>query len=306
MSTELSPSPFLLSAGRWADETAGRLRWVLAMCADDRSENRQAQCEAEIRRRLENVPPSLRTRYLDELTTQFPTWDSGSSGSAPMSPRDPETGDEFIELLERVAPRWTEDEREKILEKFAELGRVGTRVRVPVVHGVPGGLALETVISERAARLSGLQTEFMATVDHLVWAVWGQIASRSGVKRPDGAELRVLFPRYLRGDGSFTDAQISQRIERTRQLLVALLGSLSQVSRGFVSQHLNALLPAAIEEVVRLERSGFTSFSSRCWAKYVLLTQQMTSASIQTAMEEVIASYVEEVILALPRSGRRT
>lgn len=294
----------------WADQVASKLRLIMSTCADETAENRQAYAEEHIRQRLEEVPPAKRTLYLDELATKFPIGQSAPAGlatsPAPAAGAAPvEDVDEFLRVMDRAAARWNDADKEKVRARLATLGvvdrSVGGGLEQHVVE-LKQRLSLapaEEVSAAKLAKLCIQQAEFYAKLDQLAWNTWKILAPKSALKRDTAlGDSRNLIRRYLRGDAEPNDLQVAQQVERTRQLIAVLLGSISQVSRGFVKRYQTRYSPEAIRDMVKMEGGGslLTSVEARCWRKYSELAAEINESALQTEMQEVVVKYVEELM----------
>lgn len=310
-----SASTFLLSEIVWAEQVAAHLRLIMSTCADESAESRAGHIEDHIRQRLEEVPPAKRTLYLDELATRFPVGQSIvtsrvtadlSAAAAPAATRPAvESVDEFVRLLDRAAPHWTDADKERVRNRLKELGMVDRSVGGGLEQHVvelKQKMALapnEEVSAPKLAKLCIHQAEFYAKLDQLVWNTWKILAPKSALKRDTAlGDSRNLVRRYLRGDAEPTDLQLAQQIERTRQLLAVMLGSISQISRGFVNRYQKRFSPEAVKDLVKLEggSSLLTSAEARCWRKYAELAAEINESAIQADMQEVVVKYVEELV----------
>ena len=164
----------------------------------------------------------------------------------------------------------------------------------------------KTVDSDRLTRLCAQQEEFLVKLDQLVWNTWKILAPKSALKRDASlGDLRTLVRHYLRGDAEPSDQQMVQQIERTRQLIAVLMGSMSQISRGFAKRYQTRYAPDAVKDLVKLEGGGrlLTSADTRYWRKYSELAAEITEAGIQSDMQDVIVRYVEELMRGAPRGN---
>ena len=146
--------------------------------------------------------------------------------------------------------------------------------------------------------------EFLSKLDQLAWNTWRTLAPRSSIKRDTAlGDLRLQTRRYLKGESQPSDLQIAQQIERTRQLIAMLLGSISQISRGYAKRHQTRYSPEAIQDLVKMVGSGSWGFEGKCWRKYSELAGEINEATIQNEMQEVVVKYVEDLMRGTARSG---
>lgn len=304
-----SPKNFLPSEIVWADQVASKLRLIMSTCADETADNRQAYIEEHIRQRLEEVPPAKRTLYLDELATKFPigqtAFTAAAIPAAAAGPVPTDNVDEFLRVMDRAAARWSDADKEKVRARLATLGVVDRSVGGGLEqHAVElkQRLALapnEEVAAAKLAKLCIQQAEFYAKLDQLAWNTWKILAPKSALRRDTAlGDSRSLVRRYLRGDAEPSDLLLAQQIERTRQLIAVLLGSISQISRGFVKRYQTRYSPEAVRDLVKIEGGGslLTSVEARCWRKYSDLAAEINENALQTEMQEVVVKYVEELM----------
>jgi hypothetical protein len=300
---------FQADENRWAEQVAGRLRLIQATYADEPGETRQAYLTEELRSQLGEVSMGKRQTYLDALNERFPSWQRAAEG-APAAPREPESVDELLQAMVRIAPRMTAEERQKCRDTMVELGLV----EAPDAGSAEGYTALrkhlilapgEAIVATRLEKLIIQQMEFLVKLDQLVWTTWKTLAPKSTVKRDTAlGDMRNLVRRYLKGDNEVPDLLVAQQIERTRQLVAIMMGSISQVGRAFTKRYLTRYSPDAVRDLVKMEGGGsvLTGTETKCWRKYAALTEEITEASIQADMQEIIVKYTEDVIRGTPKT----
>lgn len=327
MSAAPNPSSFHLRPQdvAWADEVSARLRLILATAADEKRADRAVHLESEVRRSLESVAPAERGRYLERLAERFPTdSDRGSleGASVPVRPASspaaaaapaPATPESALDLLLDAWPHCTPDEQAAMRSRLAAAGILDVR---PKAAANAGGGEFETLRQRIVlaagdgldhARLEALivqLVEFFVKLDQLVWNTWRALAPRSGLKRDSTlGDLRLQLRRHLKGDAEPSEAQITQQIERARQLMAVLLGSMSQVGRGFVNRYHMRFSPDAVRDLVKAEGGGslLTGIDTRCWRKYADLAAEINESTIQNDMQEVIVKYVEDLMRGTSR-----
>lgn len=308
MNTPAPDNSFLADEPRWAAQAAGRLRLIQTTCADETPEGRQNYLETEMRRLLDEVPPGKRKSYLAALADRFPTWQKVSAAPAGVTAaaRLPETVDELVEAV--IAAKLSPAERQKLRDRLAESGIIE-----PAAASADGFASVrkhvmlapaDPLVPARLEKLVVQQLEFFVKLDQLAWNVWKTLGPKSNLKRdPALSDTRAFLRRYLKGDAEVADGQVAQQIERTRQLTAILLGSLSQVGRGYAKRHQKQFAPEAIRELVRME-GGFTltGVEKKCWLKYAELAAEISEHSIQDEMQEVVAKYVEDLMRGAPKN----
>ena len=127
----------------------------------------------------------------------------------------------------------TAEERQRLREKLVECGVV----EAAAAQSVDGFAAFrkqamlapaDTIAPARLEKLLIQELEFLAKLDQLAWTTWKMLAPKSALKRDTSlGDFRAVLRRYLKGDAEVNDLQLAQAIERTRQLVAILLGSIS-------------------------------------------------------------------------------
>lgn len=305
MSAGTSTIPSDTQAGLWAEALARRLSYLQASLAEEMVEVREARLGEEISRALQPVSGNKRRAYLDALAERFPTWQMAtvsfdSAGTAPT----PQTPDELVTALCAVAPQLTPERRAAIAERLAKAGVVKETGRVidgEALTEIQSRLKLnatDKIDPQRLGRLFALLADMAGVLDQLTWNVWRTIAPKSALRRDHMVpELRVLMRRSLVGESEVSSTQVYQQIEKTRQLLSALLASLDAVGRGFAHSYQTLYSPDAIREVVRGEgKPGlFDNPEARAWMRYTERTAQLTPGSIEADVREHLVRLTEEL-----------
>jgi hypothetical protein len=147
--------------------------------------------------------------------------------------------------------------------------------------------------------------EFSVTLDQLSWSVWKQVAPKSIVRREAGPEsdFRKIAGPYLAGDDEVSTAQISQVVDKTRQLIAGLLAAIGSTGEIFARQFLGRIAPGAIKEKADAESGFFVGPEQKCWRKYLEVFNEINDVSVEKEIGEVLASRTEELILGKGRQG---
>ena len=305
----------LSSEEHWADEVAARLRLLQAAGADEPVEQREAHIEEQVKRSLQSVPAAQRARYLERLTARFPigqvTIISAPSGQGGAD-RKPQTPEELALVVGEAWGRFTPEQKKQFRERLAALGLAELATAAPTAAATPApaadagdfseakrvfGLApAENIVPLRLGRLAAIENDFFAKLDTLAWGTWKQVAPQSPLKKDATGDLRSQLRRYLKGDAEPSDQQMAQQVDRTRQLVSSLVGSLAVTSRGFVKRYQTRYSPDAVKDIVRME-GGIGPFGgdAKCWKKYSELAGEITELSIHAEMMEAVARFVEEM-----------
>ncbi|HSH93605.1 MAG TPA: hypothetical protein VK968_05635, partial [Roseimicrobium sp.] len=254
----------------WASGVGGQLRLIQASFAEDPVTTRQQYLSEEIARALKTVPPTKRRGYLQALAERFPAWDDApaakSAAAVELAP------EELVARLVEAAPYLTITQRRTFATQLEAAGLIVAKPELPTTGSqapsstpVPEelqkklGLDANQVLSQmRVLRLISILTEFSVTLDQLSWNVWKQIAPKSIVRRDAGPEndFRKIAGPYLTGDSEVSTAQISQVVDKTRQLIAGVLAAIGSTGETFARQFLGRIAPQAIKEKADAE-SGF-------------------------------------------------
>ena len=296
----------------WAGRLAGRLRVLQADAAADAPDLRLDFFREEIERALHDIAPAQRGSHLDALAEQFPDFapPRGGESEVALLSLPPEV---LVADLVDAAPTLPAETR---AAWGARLAAAGFGQAAPVAGGdaagAPFDLPAETrarlglgttqeTDPDRAARLCGLLIELTIALDQLAWSVWKQVAPQSIVRRdagPDG-DFRRLAGRYLAGDPEVVAAQVSQTLDRTRQLIAGLLAAIGPAGGTFARDYLARFSPDAIAEAASAAGGGgfLSSAEQRNWRKYTETFGQVSGAAIERELLRAIAQYAETAIL---------
>ncbi len=305
----------------WASGLGGQLRLIQASFAEDDAATRQQYLSEEIARALKSVPPARRRPYLQALAERFPAW-----GGAPTTPAAGPAAielspEELVARLVEVAPFLTIAQRRAFAEQLEAGGLVASRtaaeaaapsaaagasVAVPEELQKKLGIEPDQVLSQtRVLRLIAILSDFSVTLDQLSWNVWKQIAPKSIVRRDAGPEsdFRKIAGPYLTGNDEVSTAQISQVVDKTRQLIAGLLAAVGSTGESFARQFLSRVAPSAIKEKADAESGFFIGPEQKCWRKYLETFNDISGVSIEKEIAEILAKNTEELILGKGRQG---
>ena len=304
----------------WASGLGGQLRLIQASFAEDDAATRQQYLSEEIARALKTVPPTKRRSYLQALAERFPAWEGAPAAKdAPAMDLAPE---ELVARLVEAAPYLSIAQRKALSEQLEAAGLVASR---PTVGAAPAPAAAAAPVEQvpeelqkklglepgqalsqlRVLRLIAVLTEFSVTLDQLSWNVWKQIAPKSIVRRDAGPEsdFRRIAGPYLAGDDEVSTAQISQVVDKTRQLIAGLLAAVGATGEAFARQFLSRVAPSAIKEKADAESGFFIGPEQKCWRKYLETFNEISGVSIEKEIAGILATNTEELILGKGRQG---
>lgn len=305
----------------WASGLSGQLRLIQASFAEDDAATRQQYLSEEIARAIKAVAPTKRRAYLQALAERFPAWEGAPAPKgAPGLDLSPE---ELVARLVEAAPYLSIVQRRALAEQLEAAGLVASHpVAAPAATATPAASAIaETVPEElqkklgiaagqtlsqlRVLRLIAVLVEFSVTLDQLAWNVWKQIAPKSIVRRDAGPEsdFRKIAGPYLTGDDEVSTAQISQVVDKTRQLIAGLLAAVGSTGESFARQFLSRVAPAAIKEKADAESGFFIGPEQKCWRKYLETFNEISGVSIEKEISAILATNTEELILGKGRQG---
>jgi hypothetical protein len=294
----------------WAEEVAGRLRMLQTSFADDAPKAREEYLTEEIERSLKAVAGSRRREFLDALARCFPGPERiGISRPdaipAPIAATS-KTPEELAEDLIDRLPELTKESRAWLVERFRSMGLVEAPDRgLDLPPGLRGklGLSLEQSLDEeRLTKLLAVLLEMVATLDNLVWSLWKTIAPKSAVQREAGDGLRRTVGRYVAGDREVATLQISQMLDKTRQLFASLLSAIGPTGETYARNHLETFAPEKIRATV--ETGGFlTNVEQKCWRRYLVLASELSGPLIEKQIIDTIVNYTEEILSGRRRGG---
>jgi hypothetical protein len=301
----------------WANGLGGQLRLIQASFADDDAATRQQYLSDEIARAIKTVPPTKRRAYLQALAERFPAWEGAPvAKDAPAVDLPPE---ELVARLVEAAPYLSIVQRRALAEQLEAAGLVAshptpTASTAPVAAQEPVpeelqktlGIAPGQPLSQlRVLRLIAVLSDFSVTLDQLSWNVWKQVAPKSIVRRDAGPEsdFRKIAGPYLTGDDEVSTAQISQVVDKTRQLIAGLLAAIGSTGESFARQFLSRVAPSAIKEKADAESGFFIGPEQKCWRKYLETFNEISGVSIEKEIAGILATNTEELILGKGRQG---
>lgn len=304
----------------WASGLGAQLKLIQASFAEDDPMTRQQYISEEIARALKTVSPTKRRSYLQALAERFPAWEGAPAPKQQVAVElSPE---ELVARLVEAAPYLTIVQRRALAEQLEGAGLVAARPAPAATSGTPAtvapteavpeelqkklGLAADQPLSQvRVLRLIAVLIEFSVTLDQLSWNVWKQVAPHSIVRRDAGPEsdFRRIAGPYLTGDAEVSTAQISQVVDKTRQLIAGLLAGFGSTGEAFARQFLSRITPSTIKEKADAESGFFVGPEQKCWRKYMEIFNDISGLSVEKEIAEVLATQAEELILGKGRQG---
>jgi hypothetical protein len=295
--------------GQKVAETANRVRLVQISMADEKEDVRKKDISYEIEQALLEVIPAQRKAFLQQLMDRFPVMGGGGE-AAPQAAAGPVEGVDPANLkdpyflagkLVEVAASLSESEKRDLAEELEAAGLTGRgaaawpgdaerelRQQLKMKDG-------ETVSPDRALALLGSLAELAASVDQVAGTTWHELARKAGAA--PRSQLKDRLGHFLAGQTDVSPDQVKKDVEKARQLTAALLAAVGRVAGQFAKTHVKRLSPSAIQDWVKMERGGFLqSEEVRCWKKYVEVAGDLTEASVEREIMDLMANSAEELM----------
>jgi hypothetical protein len=291
-------------ARSWAEQVASRLWMLQTSFADDPPNTRRDYLIEEIERSIKDVGESRHSEYLAALMERFPGPERiDASYFVPPEAETVQRGPQEVadELMARL-PEFSNEAKAALSRKLQALGLfVAPRTGIELPLELLGKLGMtpqEALDEERLIKLFTALLEIVVTLDHLIWNVWKNVAPRSTVRREEGSDNpRRTIGRYLAGDREVNNRQITQMLEKTRQLTGGLLSAIGPAGEIFARKHLERFAPEKIRAGVELKGQGFIpNVEVKCWRRYVELAADLSGHAVETQIVEGIVAYTEELI----------
>jgi hypothetical protein len=300
-------------ASAWAQQVATRLWFLQSSFADDPLDQRRQYLIEEIESSLQGVVQTKRRQYLNALAHRFPGPErvDAASATAAATPTEPveKTVEELIEELLSRAIELTKEAKSELAARMESIGLTVGRDRglslPPELRGKLGLTPDQPLDEERLCKLLAALLEMVAALDQLTWNLWKTIAPHSLVRRESGEASRRVFGRYLAGDREVATLQITQMLERTRQLLGGLLSAIGPAGETYARNHLETFAPEKIRATADAGSPGFLSnVEQKCWRRYVALANELNGPAVEKQIVDAIVGYTEQIVLGNKRGGR--
>jgi hypothetical protein len=299
-------------ARSWAEKVAARLWMLQTSFADDPPSARHEYLVEEIERSIKDVVESRRSESLAALMERFPGPERiDAPYFRPPEVENVEKGPQEIadELIARL-PEFSNEAKAVLAQKLQALGLFASAsrgVELPLeLLGKLGITPKDTLDEERMVKLFTALLEMVVTLDHLIWNVWKNVAPKSSVRRDPGSDNpRRTIGRYLSGDREVATLQISQMLDKTRQLTAGLLSAIGPAGEIFARKHLEKFAPEKIRAGVEAKSPGFISnVELKCWRRYVELAADLSGHAVEMQIVDGIVAYTEELISRSEIRGR--
>ena len=299
-------------ARSWAEDVAARLWMLQTSMADDPQSARHEYLVEEIARSIKDVAESRRSEYLAALMERFPGPEriDAPNFKPPAVEKVERSAQEVAdELVTRLAELSSES-KAVLAQKLQALGLFVSSNRgielPPELLGKLGMTPKDALDEERLIKLFTSLLELVVTLDHLIWNVWKNIAPKSSVRRDQASDNpRRTLGRYLSGDREVATLQITQMLDKTRQITAGLLSAIGPAGEIFARKHLEKFAPEKIRASVESKSPGFiASVEQKCWRRYVELAAELSGQGVETQIVDGIVAYTEELISKSEIRGR--
>lgn len=303
----------------WAMRVGARLQMLQASFADDDASARTGYVEEEIEHALRDVPAGRRAAYLEALAERFPSWEvrpSAAAAAQASAPAEalPSSPEELVNKLASMAGELSEDARWSLSYRLQQAGfaiavpAAGSSDTDEIPPELQKRLSLEPGLAidrKRALRLTAVLIDLVVTMDQISWSLWKNLAPNSIVRRDPGpaGDLKKLAGPYLLGDNEVSTTQLTQVLDKTRQLIAGLLAAIGATGEAFARQFLGRYSPQAIQELAEADPGFFIGAEQKCWRKYIQVFNELSGVAIEKEITGTIAKYTENLILGASRSA---
>lgn len=297
----------------WAVGLGARLRMLQASFADDDAAARRDYIAEELEREIREIPASRRKAYLEALAERFPGWENATvpadelvPETAPIVDSSPES---LVRQLTALAGTLSDADRREMAERLQEAGfalTVTLSAAAQETDDIPAELQKKLSLDpnqaldrKRAMRLVAVLIDLVVTMDQVAWNVWKNLAPNSRVRRDPGpsGDLRKVAGPFLVGDPEVSTAQVTQLLDKTRQLIAGLLAAVGATGEAFARQYLTRFSPQSIKEAADAEPGFFIGPEQRCWRKYTQLFNDVSGVTIENEIANAIVKYTEDLIM---------
>jgi hypothetical protein len=134
------------------------------------------------------------------------------------------------------------------------------------------------------------------------------MAPKASVRRDQTSENpRRIVGRYLSGDREVAMFQITQMLDKTRQITAGLLSAIGPAGEMFARKHLSKFAPEKIRAGVESKAPGFIAgIEQKCWRRYVELAADLSGHAVEKQIADEIVAYTEELISRSEMRGRQS
>jgi hypothetical protein len=308
----LAPTQPVQEVRSWAQNVAERLWMLQTSFADDPPNARHGYLVEEIERSIKDVVESRRSEYLAALMERFPGPEriEALGLTAPPAEEAKRSAQEVADELLARLPELSRESKAVLAQKLQALGLFASPSRgieLPLeLLGKLGMTPKDPLDEERLTKLFTALLELVITLDHLIWTVWKNIAPKSSLRRDQaGDNLRRTVGRYLSGDREVATLQITQMLDKTRQITGGLLSAIGPAGEIFARKHLEKFAPEKIRAGLESKSPGFiANLEQKCWRRYIELAADLSGQAVETQIVDGIVAYTEELISRSEIRGR--
>lgn len=283
--------------------TANRLRLIHTDSSDEEQQVRAGYLCEEIDRALKRILPGARREFLEALAERFPAGDFGAA----QVPQQPESQDDqgviedpdyLVDLLLKVAPSLTVDNKNSIAERLREAGIGSSEPRVysdEALQRLKSAVKLGDAVSIDANQVIELAVsliEFVCGLERVVGGVWRKLSPQSKVRASEDVR-RSLHKLLSSGDEASPD-EFAHNLTVLHQLIAFIISAIGQVGSQIARRHFAQFSPSEISALVKMEGVGvWKSEKVKYWEKYCELADGLTEDSVDLGVRRIIADYVE-------------
>ena len=316
-----SKNAAVLTPNEWARKTARRLRGSHASFSDQPFEKKREYLKDELEYELSlqgAESGALREDYLTALGKLFPVFDEvrlTESNTASQKSQSP---------VDKVLEGWseaTEEERASILSRLglkspesAPVTGLPPEIRLPAgeaekadlertigqllkVFSAPEGSELSFT---RLCKLLGILAHQNERLHLFLWEFWTALCPNDlngEIESHFTGGLQRALSDYLLNYGDVSSRQVSQEIEQTKLLALAICQSIQKGGEEFGRQFGNRFAPDEIEAAVIMEDSGgdpqrVRELEKKSWIKYRQLAKNLTPEAVDDELQILIGRIV--------------
>lgn len=290
---------------------AARLRMIQFDMADEEPQVRRDYLADELKRSLVDVAPHERPRFLEQLQTQFPSWDTQVDVASVVTEAPPHSGVDESELedasflvtrLMAIAPTLSEPERQVVKDRLASVGLSEVDSALPwqdeAAEALAGQLGLggaENVTSARALAAMDLLVTGIMDLDRMAYTTWREIAPRERLKDP--TRLKNSLAKWFSGDPDVSRSEIAESLDLVRRMVASMILAIRNAPREWAHNHLATYSVTAIDDFAKIEKGKFLeAHEVKCWKKYRELAEGMDELSVSREILQTVAEYASRIL----------
>lgn len=292
-----------------AEAIASRVRLIQVDFADDTPEKRQAFLADEIERALGDQTPARRRALLSELLERFPTWNAQMLSSEASGAGGDEIANSGVSaLLDRLielAPNMTSEDRLTVTTRLEEAGVITRQTRdgwsLNTEDAVTDKLGFDKNVPldpERVLQLFAEQSALITQLEKIVQATWRELSPRGGTIKAD-SDLAKMFERFATGDDDISRSQVSDELERTRQLTAAMIAAIGRLGRVLAENLSKQYSPAVLEQAARQDKRWHEGVEIAAWRLFKERAEGLDETELDREVRRLLVEYTESVARGL-------